>query len=89
MRVNVPRLYRATLVLFGVSLAANALDSIRAGGPAASDVFLAGAAGTVTLAALLTRDPERHGIPTETGPWFYLVVLGSLLTVAGTALSLL
>ncbi|SFL15907.1 hypothetical protein SAMN04487950_2790 [Halogranum rubrum] len=80
--MNVPRLYRAAITLFGLSFALNALDAIRVDGFTVLDAGVALVGSGIAALTLVARDPERHGYPTERNLQFYLVVVGSILVAA-------
>ncbi|EJN61351.1 hypothetical protein [Halogranum rubrum] len=86
--MNVPRLYRAAITLFGLSVALNALDAIRVDGFTALNAGVALTGAGIATLTLVVRDPERHGYPTEPNPQFYLVVIGSILVAASVYVSM-
>jgi uncharacterized membrane protein YidH (DUF202 family) len=87
--VDVPRLYRAAIALFGFSVTLNALDTLRTGGLALIDAGMALVGAGLVATVLVARDPDRHGYPTGTNVWVYVVVTCSLLAAAGVVVSLL
>jgi hypothetical protein len=87
--VNIPRLYRAAIALFGFSVTLNALDAILVDGLTLLDGAMALVGAGLVTTVVLARDPERHGHPTEPNLQFYLVFVGSVLMGAGTVVSFL
>lgn len=82
--MDVPRLYRAAFTLVGFSMAANSLDSVLTTGLAVVDVVVLVAGTGIGLSMVFARgDPTKHGIPTEPGLRFYVVLVAALLSVAG------